>query len=319
MKEFPNYPNPIFMGIDYSKLLAHKVSENVIVLVTPRIVCLPEAEVRETKTGSFMTGVSCNSSSGVVGTVCEVPCPKAVAATCMESSPSTPACCQAKTPAMNLADVVALSSSGVSDEIIRLQIETTYTRFNLTTEDILWLKKNKVSDNIVTAMQISSTKPAPTPPAVVATPMPAPAYPPQLYVPAQYAPLPTALPSPIPYLKPTRVMPPPAPTTRSSAPDQPTGTSQPLGPKPISLDLGFPYPVAGISGAITFNERNFDSKRSQSPQAGEIGEKVLAATAELVSGVAGFVGEELPAILADAGEAVRPKVKLTVEFKLERK
>jgi hypothetical protein len=328
-----------------------------------------------------MTGVGCTSA---VGSVCPTPCPVSAARYypggfqsvrgmmfrgagqemccpvvkndrnyCVgfvdSGTAAAPSCCQTKAAAMNLADVVALSSSGVSDEVIINQIHTTSVHFTLSTEDILWLKKNKVSDQVV--MQMQHTRPAPAP-SVVATPVPAPAYPPLPYAPVQYFPLPTiqhvpqyyaptSLPQPcpttVPNLKLTQPAPPPAPSTPMSSltPSQPftywpTVNGESVGPKPISLDFAFPYPLvdvigssvnsdAGMSGSIIINERNFDSKRSQSQQAGEIGEKLLDATAELIGGVAGFVGEELPAILSDAGESVRPKVKLTVGFKLERK
>jgi protein involved in polysaccharide export with SLBB domain len=56
---------------------------------------------------------------------------------------------------MNLADVAALSSSGVSDEITLNQIHTTGACFKLCTEEILFLKRNKVSDRVVIEMQNS--------------------------------------------------------------------------------------------------------------------------------------------------------------------
>ncbi len=55
--------------------------------------------------------------------------------------------------AMGLADVAALASSGVSDEVILNQMRTTGATFALCTEDILFLKRNKVSDRVVIEMQ----------------------------------------------------------------------------------------------------------------------------------------------------------------------
>jgi hypothetical protein len=49
--------------------------------------------------------------------------------------------------------VVVLAAGGISDEIILNQMKTTGTRFQLATEDILFLKRNKVSDHVVIEMQ----------------------------------------------------------------------------------------------------------------------------------------------------------------------
>ena len=63
-----------------------------------------------------------------------------------------------KSSAMNLADVVALSISNVSDQIILNQLRTTGATFSLGAEEIIGLKKNGVSDQVVIAMQ--NTRPA---------------------------------------------------------------------------------------------------------------------------------------------------------------
>jgi protein involved in polysaccharide export with SLBB domain len=55
--------------------------------------------------------------------------------------------------AMKVNDIVALSLGGVSDEVIIHQMETTRSRFELTTTDILELKKNRVSDRLIVEMQ----------------------------------------------------------------------------------------------------------------------------------------------------------------------
>ncbi|MCE9530782.1 MAG: type II and III secretion system protein [Planctomycetes bacterium] len=54
---------------------------------------------------------------------------------------------------MKLSDIVALSTGGVSDEIILNQARTTGSTFTLTAENILYLKKNKVSDRLVVELQ----------------------------------------------------------------------------------------------------------------------------------------------------------------------
>ena len=65
---------------------------------------------------------------------------------------------------MNLADIAALTVSGVSDEIILNQIRTVGATFTLGTEQIIWLKTQKVSDAVIVAMQNTRTVPAcPTP------------------------------------------------------------------------------------------------------------------------------------------------------------
>ena len=63
------YVNRMFKNVGYGR-----VPENVIVLVTPRIVETPTEEVREVKTGKFMMGGCCKSSTGVVGSVCAEAC-----------------------------------------------------------------------------------------------------------------------------------------------------------------------------------------------------------------------------------------------------
>jgi hypothetical protein len=57
-----------------------------------------------------------------------------------------------------LADVAALASSGVSDDVILNQMRTTGTTFALRTEDIIFLKRNKVSDRVVIEMQNSRSR-----------------------------------------------------------------------------------------------------------------------------------------------------------------
>ncbi len=74
------------------------------------------------------------------------------------STPPTPPC--ASSPAksgssesMTLADIVALTASGMSDEIILNQIRTVKATFTLGTEQLIWLKSQKVSDAVILQMQ----------------------------------------------------------------------------------------------------------------------------------------------------------------------
>lgn len=160
--------------------------------------------------------------------------------------------------------------------------------------------------------------------------MSAPAYPPMPSAPPQYVPA-QALPTPLSYLKPA----------------WPTVTSEPVGPKPISLDSGFPFPLtdvcpqalpvtgqakpfgrfiigtgansdAGVTGTVIINERNFDSKRAESKQAGEIGQQILEAVSSLVEEVATFTAEELPALLTDAAAPPPPKAKVFFGIRVEK-
>jgi hypothetical protein len=54
--------------------------------------------------------------------------------------------------AMTVADVIKLSQSGVGDEVIQKQIESSGEVFTLTVDDILELKKAGVSDRVITYM-----------------------------------------------------------------------------------------------------------------------------------------------------------------------
>jgi Surface antigen variable number repeat len=97
--------------------------------------------IHESPTGSFMLagGVTseCGLTDSVVVSPAPSPCPKAVAG-----------------PApMSLADVAAMASGGVSDEVILNQMHTTGATFALCTEDILFLRRNQVSDHVVMEMQ----------------------------------------------------------------------------------------------------------------------------------------------------------------------
>jgi len=146
------YISRLFRNVGYGR-----EAQKVVLLVTPRII-ISEEKAQE---------ASLPAEGCLTGTACIAESPKA----------ACPVCTNSKSDAsMNLADVVALSSSGVSDDIILNQIHTTGATFKLATEDILFLKKNKVTDAVVLTMQ--NTRHSQTLP----TPMPIPATPP-LYAP----------------------------------------------------------------------------------------------------------------------------------------
>ncbi len=67
--------------------------------------------------------------------------------------------------------MAALASSGISDAIIINQMHTTGARFKLCAEDILFLKKNNVSDCVVIEMQNSRNRQEP-----IGMPLPMPVY-----------------------------------------------------------------------------------------------------------------------------------------------
>ncbi len=84
-----------------------------------------------------------------------VPCPELKPCGAIAPCPAQPACPESCCGKMNLADVAALAMSKVSDDIILNQIRTTDAVFRLGAEEIIWLKKNGVSDRVVMEMQNS--------------------------------------------------------------------------------------------------------------------------------------------------------------------
>jgi hypothetical protein len=57
---------------------------------------------------------------------------------------------------LGLTDVVALAQQHISDEVIIQQIRTTGSVYNLSPNDIVYLKQNGVSDAVVQEMQMSA-------------------------------------------------------------------------------------------------------------------------------------------------------------------
>jgi hypothetical protein len=107
----------------------------LIILITPHLV-----DPKDCNQGA-------NVAAPVYGPAPMKPCGA------IDSCPAQPACRESCPGNMNLADVAALSMSKVSDDIILNQIRTTGTVFCLATEEIIWLKKNGVSDRVVIEMQ----------------------------------------------------------------------------------------------------------------------------------------------------------------------
>jgi hypothetical protein len=61
--------------------------------------------------------------------------------------------------AMGLQDVVALTKSGMSDQIIINQINTSGTIYHLSGAEIQWLHDNGVRDPVIETMQATATRP----------------------------------------------------------------------------------------------------------------------------------------------------------------
>jgi hypothetical protein len=258
------YVNRLFKNV-----VLRREAQARLLLVTPRIVIENHEEIVPTASAPYTGGkgaIVASPTGGVVGiaigcaveskescckeSCCKEPCCKTC---CVKQA----ACCNTvavtrPTGSMNLADVVALSSSGISDEIIVNQMMTTGATFTLATEDILFLKKNKVSDQVVMAMQHSRPRPMPSatlPMPVTPAPMPMPLpYPsPQPYpAPQYYSPAMPVMPIPAyPPAPPATYAPPPVQC--EPLPGGPNCLPIPIrtsggGPVPISFDYGFPAP-----------------------------------------------------------------------------
>jgi hypothetical protein len=63
--------------------------------------------------------------------------------------------------AMGLQDVVGLTKSGMSDQIIINQINTSGTAFHLSGAEVQWLHDNGVRDGVIEAMQATANRPPP--------------------------------------------------------------------------------------------------------------------------------------------------------------
>jgi hypothetical protein len=128
-------PHIIRGDCDADRISAQRTPAEMIVLPTPHLV-RPLAE----------------------WTAAPLSCPKAKPCKAADVCPACPPCPESCHGKMNLAAVAALSTCKVSDEVIVNQMRTTNTVFYLSTEEIIWLKKNGVSDWVVMEMQNSRSK-----------------------------------------------------------------------------------------------------------------------------------------------------------------
>jgi type II secretory pathway component GspD/PulD (secretin) len=147
-----------------------KGEQELIILVTPHLIDAMDSNQSATPAASrngereliilvtphVLDQKECNQAAMAVPPVAPrllIPCEA------IDSCPAQPACRESCASKMNLADVAALSMSGVSDDIILNQIRTTGAAFCLGAEEIIWLKKNGVSDRVVMEMQNSRLQP----------------------------------------------------------------------------------------------------------------------------------------------------------------
>ncbi len=63
--------------------------------------------------------------------------------------------------AIGLQDVVNMTRSGTTDDIIVNQIRTSGTVYHLHADDIIWLQQNGVHPNVIEAMQATANLPPP--------------------------------------------------------------------------------------------------------------------------------------------------------------
>jgi hypothetical protein len=80
--------------------------------------------------------------------------------------------------ALQLPDIVNMAATGTSDAIIINQIRSTGTVYNLSANDILYLRQNHISDVVISEMQATAYRTqrvyAPAPPPVVIVDQPPP-------------------------------------------------------------------------------------------------------------------------------------------------
>jgi hypothetical protein len=62
---------------------------------------------------------------------------------------------------LGLAEVAQMAQQGISDSVIISQIRTTRSVYNLTPNDIAWLKSQNVSDGVVMEMQATASRVVP--------------------------------------------------------------------------------------------------------------------------------------------------------------
>ena len=132
---------------------------------------------------------------------------------------------------LSLADIARMTRYHVSDAVIIQQIRSTHSHYKLRPDDIIWLKRMEVSDNVVIEMQSTPAPDLPKAPPCV--PVPAAGTPPTPTPPVQAASPPQQPP----------VQPTPAPTPSAPTPPAPTimgGTKAVLNPGSFVLPLPNP-------------------------------------------------------------------------------
>jgi hypothetical protein len=60
---------------------------------------------------------------------------------------------------LGLTDIVSMAQQHISDEVIITQVRATGSSYNLSAGDIIWLKQNGVSDEVVREMQLTAQYP----------------------------------------------------------------------------------------------------------------------------------------------------------------
>src|ERR1700722_15384035 len=79
-----------------------------------------------------------------------------------------------KAPSLSVEEVVKLSQTGLSEDLIITKIKKNGRAFDLSTEEILELKRDGVSDNVIKfLLDPSQPQTPPPPPPVAVTPDPA--------------------------------------------------------------------------------------------------------------------------------------------------
>jgi surface antigen len=62
-------------------------------------------------------------------------------------------------PPLTLQDVATMTQQGVSDDVIISQMHSTNSAYNLTADQIIWLKQSGVHDGVIREMQLSTGYP----------------------------------------------------------------------------------------------------------------------------------------------------------------
>ncbi len=103
--------------------------------------------------------------------------PEAVIQALVARTTPTPTVPPVRPDDARLADVVRIAGSGLSAELVAEQVRRSGHRYELTVNDLIYLKENHVADAVIVALVASGGSPTPLPPAptpapVLATPLP---------------------------------------------------------------------------------------------------------------------------------------------------